>query len=159
MLVTEVTEWSAPIMVTSKKATDHTIMCRFIQPKLLCIEAKISITYTVRDSHRHCCRRATICHNVGCNEGVSAVSIRCRKSSTYNTPFDCFSYLRAPYCLLSLAEDYNHHMAEAFEGLSRVRRVVNDVIIFHKDEVSHVESNFCQIWQKFINPFCLFWHF
>ena len=41
--------------------------------------------------------------------------------------------------LSSIAEHYNCRMAEAFEGLSGFRRVVDDVVIFDKDKVSHVE--------------------
>lgn len=54
--------------------------------------------------------------------------------STFITPFGHFTYLRASYGLSSIAEHYDHHMAEAetFEGF---RRVVDDIVI---DEGSHV---------------------
>ena len=37
----------------------------------------------------------------------------------------------------SIAEHYNRWMAEAFEGLTRFRRIVDDVIIYDKDVESH----------------------
>ena len=63
--------------------------------------------------------------------------------TTFITLFGRFKYLRAPYRLSSIAEHYNRRMAEAFEGLTEFRRVVDDVIIYDKDisnHVSHVEK-------------------
>ena len=45
--------------------------------------------------------------------------------TTFLTPFGRFKYKRAPYGLSSIAEHYNRRMAEAFEGLSGFRRVVD----------------------------------
>jgi len=45
-------------------------------------------------------------------------------------PFSRFKYLRAPYGLSSIAEHYNHRMAEAFEGLTSFCRVVDDIVIY-----------------------------
>ena len=53
------------------------------------------------------------------------------KSQALTTFITCLKYLRAPYSLSSIAEHYNHHMAEAFEGLSGFRRVVDDVVIYY----------------------------
>ena len=38
--------------------------------------------------------------------------------NTFTTPFGCYKYLSAPYGLSSIAEHYNHWMAEVFEGLT-----------------------------------------
>ena len=57
--------------------------------------------------------------------------------TTFNTPFEHFKYLQVPYGLSSIAEHYNHCMAEAFEGLSGFQKIVDDIIIFDKDEESH----------------------
>ena len=54
--------------------------------------------------------------------------------TTFITPFGHFKYLRVPYGLSSTAEHYNRRMAEAFEGLTGFRRIVDDVI---KDIESH----------------------
>ena len=54
------------------------------------------------------------------------------------TPFGRFKYKRAPYGLSLIAEHYNRRMAEAFEGLSGFRQVVDDIVIYDKDEASHI---------------------
>ena len=46
--------------------------------------------------------------------------------TTFITPFSRFKYLRA-YGLSSIAEHYNRQMAEAFEGLTGFRRIIDDV--------------------------------
>ena len=76
--------------------------------------------------------------------------------TTFITPFGRFKYLRAPYGLSSIAEHYNRHMAEAFEGLSAFRRGVDDVVIFDKDKDSHVAHvkqflQLCQDSQMLLN--------
>ena len=57
--------------------------------------------------------------------------------TTFITPFGCCKYLRAPYGLSSIAEHYNRRMAEAFEGLTGFRHIVDDVITHDKDIESH----------------------
>ena len=54
--------------------------------------------------------------------------------TTFITPFGHYKYLRALYGLSSIAEHYNCCMAEAFEGLKGLRRVVDDIVIYDKDE-------------------------
>ena len=56
--------------------------------------------------------------------------------TTFITPFGRFKYLRAPYGI-SISKHYNRSMDKAFAGLSGYRRVVNDVIIFNRDEANH----------------------
>ena len=58
--------------------------------------------------------------------------------ATFIMPFGCFKYFRASYGLSSIAEHYNRRMAEAFEGLTGFKRVVDDVVIYDKDRTSHV---------------------
>ena len=58
--------------------------------------------------------------------------------TTFIMPFGRFKYCRAPYGLSSIAEHYNRRMAEAFEGLSGFRRVVDDIVIYDKDEATHL---------------------
>ena len=67
-------------------------------------------------------------------------TINAKESQLYTTfinLFGRFKYLRAPYGLSSIAEHYNRRMAEAFEGLTGFRRIVDDVIIYDKDIESH----------------------
>jgi len=58
--------------------------------------------------------------------------------TTFITPFSCFKYLRALYGLSSIAEHYNHQMAEVFDGLTGYHCVIDDVVIYDKDKASHI---------------------
>ena len=48
---------------------------------------------------------------------------------TFITPFGGFEYLRAPYGLSSISEDYDRCMAEAFADLTGFCCIVDDIII------------------------------
>ena len=58
---------------------------------------------------------------------------------TFITPFGRFKYLRAPYGISSISEHYNRWMDEAFTGLSRYRRIVDDVVIYDSDPSQHID--------------------
>ena len=60
--------------------------------------------------------------------------------TTFITPFDGFKYLRAPYGLSFIADHSNYRIVEIFEGLLGLIRVVDDIVITDKDEVSHVDN-------------------
>ena len=59
--------------------------------------------------------------------------------TTFIAPFGRFKYLRAPYGLSSIAKHYNRRMAEAFEGLTGFRRIVDDIVIFDKDVQTYAD--------------------
>ena len=140
--VTQAMEWCAPIVVAPKKGSDKIRMCvdlshlnkyvwreRYQSPTPA--EAVADITadeakyFTIIDA-------AKGYHQCPLDEASQLYT-------TFITPFGRFKYLRAPYGLSSIAEHYNRRMAEAFEGLTGFRRVVDDVIIYDKDIGSHVE--------------------
>jgi len=58
--------------------------------------------------------------------------------TTFIMPFGRFKYLSDPYGLSSTAEHYNRRMAEALEGLSGYRSIVDDIVISDKDPEQHV---------------------
>ena len=58
--------------------------------------------------------------------------------TTFLWPFGRFKYKWAPYGLSSIVEHYNRQMADTFEGLSRFWRSIDDIIIYDKDEASHM---------------------
>ena len=139
--VTEVTGWCSPIVVTPKKGSDRIRMCvdlsrlnryvkreRYQSPTPAEAVADISASeakyFTVIDA-------AKGYHQCPLDEESQLYT-------TFITPFGRYKYLRAPYGLSSIAEHYNRRMAEAFEGLSAFRRVVDDVVIFDKDKESHI---------------------
>ena len=79
--------------------------------------------------------------------------------TTFTMPFSCFKYCRAPYGLLSIAEHYNCRMAEAFEGLTGFRRIVDDIVIYDKNKTTHIEHvrqflQHCQDKRIALNKFC-----
>ena len=49
--------------------------------------------------------------------------------TTFITPFGRFKFLRAPFGLSSIAENYNRRMAEAFDDLDDFQRIVDDVVV------------------------------
>jgi len=138
--VTQVTEWCAPIVVTPKKGTERIRMCvdlsrlnryvrreRYHSPTpaeaVADIAAEEACIFTVLDAMKgyHQCPLAEDSQHL----------------TTFITPFGRFKYLRAPYGLSSIAEHYNRRMAEAFEGLTGFRRIVDDIVIYDKDIESH----------------------
>ena len=140
--VTEATQWCAPIVVTPKKGTDRIRMCvdlsklnrfvlreRYQSPTPAEAVADITASeakyFTVMDATKgyHQCPLAEDSQEL----------------TTFITPFGRFKYLRAPYGLSSIAEHYNRRMAEALEGLSGYRRIVDDIVIYDKDPQQHVQ--------------------
>jgi len=66
------------------------------------------------------------------------LAVESQELTTFITPYGRFKYLRAPYGLSSIAEHYNRRMAEALEGLTGYRRIVDDIVIYDKDPQQHV---------------------
>ena len=60
------------------------------------------------------------------------------ESQLFTTFIGHFKYLRAPYGLSSIAEHYNCHTVEAFEGLMGFRQMVDDIVVYDKDIDSHL---------------------
>ena len=60
----------------------------------------------------------------------------CQELTTFITPFEWFKYLHAPFGLSSIAENYNHRMAESLECI--LITVYHDIVIYGKDPQQHV---------------------
>ena len=140
--VTEPTEWCAPIVVAPKKDTDRIRLCvdlsrlnRYVRREkyqsptpaeaVADIAAEEANFFTVLDTKKgyHQCPLAEASQLM----------------TTFITPFGRFKYRRVPYGLSSIAEHYNRRMADAFQGLAGFRRIVDDFIIYDKDETTHKE--------------------
>ena len=138
--VTVPTEWCAPIVVTPKKNSDKIRLCvdlsrlnRFVRREryqstppaqaVADIAAENAKVFTKLDALKGY-------HQCPLDEDSQLLT-------TFITPFGRYKFLRAPYGLSSISEHYNRRMDEAFEGLSGYRRVVDDVVIFDKDEAQH----------------------
>ena len=140
--VTQATEWCAPIVVAPKKGSDKIRMC---------VDLSHLNKYVRRERYQSSTPAEAVA-DITADEAKYFTIIDAAKGyhqcpldeasqlyTTFITPFGRFKYLRAPYGLSSIAEHYNRQMAEAFEGLTGFRRVVDDVIIYDKDIESHVE--------------------
>ena len=140
--VTEPTEWCSPIVVTPKKGTERIRLCvdlsklnryvrreKYISPTpaeaVADIAAEEAKFFTVLDAKKGY-------HQCLLEEASQLMT-------TFITPFGRFKYCRAPYGLSSIAEHYNRRMADAFQGLTGFRRIVDDIIIYDKDEATHKE--------------------
>ena len=138
--VSEPTEWCAPVVVAPKKDTDRIRLCvdlsklnRYVRREkyqsptpaeaVADIAAEEAKFFTVLDAKKgyHQCPLAEASQLM----------------TTFITPFGQFKYCRAPYGLSSIAEHYNRRMADAFQGLTGFRRIVDDIIIYDKDETTH----------------------
>ena len=140
--MTEVTEWCAPIVVAPKKGTDRIRMC-------------VDLSRLNRYVKRERCQLPTPAEaeaDIAAEEARYFAVLDAKKGyhqclldeeskvlTTFITAFGRFKYLRAPYGLLSIAEHYNRHMAQAFEGLLGFRRIVDDVVIYDKDAATHAD--------------------
>ena len=140
--VTEPTEWCSPIVVTPKKGTERIRLCvdlsklnryvrreKYISPTpaeavadIAAEEAKFFTVLNAKKGYHQC-----------------PLEEASQLMTTFITPFGRFKYCRAPYGLSSIAEHYNRRMADAFQGLTGFRRIVDDIIIYDKDEATHKE--------------------
>ena len=62
-----------------------------------------------------------------------------QKLTTFITLFGRYMYLRAPYGISSISEHYNCRMDEAFQGLTNIRKIVDDIVTYDDKEHQHVE--------------------
>ena len=112
MLVIEVTEWFAPIMVTPKRNKgygSHKNVCGFTQAKPLCKNRKISmltpfeaITDIAAKEARHfiVLDAMKLYHQY-------PLDVESHTLTTFITPFSHFKYLRAPYSMSFMADHSN----------------------------------------------------
>ena len=56
---------------------------------------------------------------------------------TFNTPFGRYQYLRMPFGINSAPEVFQKKMTQAFEDLSGVKTIADDILIWGKDEDEH----------------------
>ena len=64
----------------------------------------------------------------------------CQNLTTFITPFGRFKFLRAPFGICSISEHYNRRMDEALTGISQVRKIVDDCLVYDADFDAHVNQ-------------------
>ena len=140
--VTEPTEWCSPIVVTPKKGTERIRLCVDLSKlnRYVRREKYISLTpaEAVADKAAEEAKFFTV---LDAKKGYHQCPLEetSQLMTTFITPFGRFKYCRAPYGLSSIAEHYNRRMADAFQGLTGFRRIVDDIIIYDKDVATHKE--------------------
>ena len=58
--------------------------------------------------------------------------------TTFITPYGRIKYLRSFYGISSISEHYDHHMAEAFTGLTGFCRIIDNIVIYDSDPQQHI---------------------
>ena len=56
---------------------------------------------------------------------------------TFNTPFGRYQYLRMPFGINSAPEIFQKRMTQAFEDLSGVRTIADDILVWGRSEAEH----------------------
>jgi hypothetical protein len=59
------------------------------------------------------------------------------KLTTFNTPFGRYRFLRMPFGINSASEVFQKRMSQAFEDIDGVEVIVDDILIWGKDEAEH----------------------
>ena len=56
---------------------------------------------------------------------------------TFNTPFGRYQYLRMPFGINSAPEIFQKRMTQAFDGLSGVKTIADDILIWGRNKAEH----------------------
>lgn len=120
-LVTEPTEWCAPIVVAPKKDTTAIRMCvdlsrlnRYIRRERYQSQTPAQAVADIAAD------KARIFTKLDAMKGYHQCPLdpESQLLMTFITPFGRFKFLRAPYGISSISEHYNRRMDEAFAGLT-----------------------------------------
>ena len=138
--VAEPTEWCAPIVVTPKKNSEDIRICvdfsklnKYVQRDLYSVCTPSDVIADTSSKHS----KYFLVFDAIKGDHQCPVDAAIQLLTTFMTPFDRFWFLRAPFGISSLPEQYNRRMDEAFQGLTNHRRIVNDVIIFDENKRTH----------------------
>ena len=59
------------------------------------------------------------------------------KLCTFNTPYGRYRFTRLPFGKKSASEVFQHRMSELFEDVEGVKAMINDLLIWGKDDDEH----------------------
>ena len=134
-LVTEPTEWYAPIVITPKKISDRI---------RLCVDLSRLNRYVRRERYQSSSQAQAVA-DIAADKAKVFTTLDAMKGyhqcpldkesqnlTTFITPFGRFKFLRAPYGISSISEHYNRRMDEAFQDY----QAINDVVIY--DDNLHI---------------------
>ena len=136
--VTEPTDWCAPIVVTLRRivtirmCVDLSHLNRFVKRERY---QSSSPAEAVADMATSNVKFFTI---LDARKGYHQCHLDAQSQplTTFITPFGRFKYLRAPYGISSISEHYDRR-TEAFAGLSGLRRIIDNIVIFDSDATQH----------------------
>jgi len=135
-----VTEWCAPNVITPKKNSESTCvdlsrLNRYVQRERY---QSITPSQAIADIAVSDAKYFTV---LDAMKGYHQVALyeESQLLTTFITPFGRFKYLRAPYGISSISEHYDCHMAEAFTGLTGLRCIVDDIVIYASDAATHTK--------------------
>lgn len=60
------------------------------------------------------------------------------KLTTFNTPYERYRFTRAPFGINSIPEIFQRAMNEMFEGLEGTAVIINDILVWGKDQSEYV---------------------
>lgn len=138
----EPTDWCAPIVVTPKKDGDRI---------RLCVDLSKLNRYVKRERYQSTTPALAVADIAKSKAQFFSVfdamkgyhqcplDEKSQLLTTFITPFGRYKYLRAPFGISSISEHYDRRMAEAFDGLSQFRRIVDDTLVYDTDKGQHVE--------------------
>ena len=140
--VTEPTEWCAPIVVAPKKGTDRIRMCVDLSKLNKYVRREYYPSTTPQDAVadiQHSSAKYFTVFDALKGYHQCPLDEESQKLTTFITPFGRYMYLRAPYGISSISKHYNRRMDEAFRGLTNIRKIVDDVVVYDEDQQQHVE--------------------
>ncbi len=86
-----------------------------------------------------CLTGATVFSKLGCNSGFYQIPLSAESMllTTFTTPFGRFAYTRLPFGICSASEVFQKRMHDILQGLDGVQCLIDDVLIFGKDQMEH----------------------
>ena len=135
--VDEPTPRCAPIVVVPKKSTgirlcvdltrlnDAVLREQYMLPAIDQMLARIA--------------GAKVFSKLDCNSGFYQIQLSSQSMllTTFTTPYGRFCYTRLPFGITSASEVYQKRMCSILEGLDGVLCLIDDVLIFGKDQAEH----------------------
>ena len=67
------------------------------------------------------------------------LNLASQELTTFITPFNRVKYLRAPFGLSSIAENFNQRMVEALDNLDDFKQIVDNVVVYDAMRETHAQ--------------------
>lgn len=136
---TKPTDWCQPIVVVPKRGTNDIRMCVDFTKLNMWVKRELYWSNTPLEAVADIPDGSLVFSVFDALKGYHQCELdeESQDLTTFITPFGRFKFLRAPYGINSISEHYNRRMSEAFEGLDFVRKIVDDITLFSKNESDH----------------------